>query len=438
MADDDRAGSYSGILPLTAHLEITAATSLALIRLDPRSHVRGKTEFNAIKAHIADIYTGVEALHSFEGPGGTVFDCIPVEQQPSLRDHRGPIPQPPDLTEVLHGGEPQQRPVSPQPQPDDVERDRHGNARWAPPGTIPFPRLTLEDICRFESLEAFFHKQPGPTAPAPGVLSKPRPGVLNQPSPETEPQYHRYAVAEQPTANIGGHSAFALYAPSIEENQWFSLSQQWYVSGEGPARQTVEVGWQVSPKIYKHAMPVLFIFWSDENYKRGNYNLTNKSFVATSSGEALIGNALSPVTIVGGQQMEIEITVYLYEGNWWIYCGGVKPENALGYYPTSLWNEGGIRTGAEIMKLGGETCSKVENSWPPMGSGAFAASSWGSAAYHRAIYYFPTAGGSEWDNKLRANEPNPAMYTLGPQPWEESNVAALPWGQYFFYGGPGE
>jgi hypothetical protein len=419
---------FAGILPLDAHLDLVARTGFDLVRSDPRARVRDEAEFHAMKSHIADLYSGLEPVHSFEDIGGTVFDCIPVEQQPSLREHTGPMPEPPDLTAVLHGGEPQRRPARPQAIPETVEHDRHGNAAWAPTGTIPFPRVTLNDICRFESLDAFFHKHAGVTAPAPGVLeaSTPAAGVAE----------HRYARTDQQAANIGGHSAFTLCSPAVNAEQIFSLSQHWYYGGVGKELQTVEVGWQVFPGMYTHAMPVLFIYWTADHYGgTGNYNLTNKGFVATKGGKAVVGAALSPVSVQGGQQMELDITVYLFEGNWWIYLGGVEPGNALGYYPTSLFAGGQMATAATAIQFGGETCTETE-SWPAMGSGAFAEEAWDSAAYHRAAYFFPPNGGSQWAEELTPVE-TPGCYNLGPQPWAERKLAPVPWGSYFYYGGPG-
>ncbi len=424
----------SGILPLASHLDVVADTSFAHVRLDPRSRVQHEADFNAMKSHIADLYSGVESVHSFEDRGGTVFDCIPVEQQPSLRDQGEPAAEPPDLTPVLRGGEPEVRPFSQPEQPESVERDRHGNAAWAPAGTIPFPRVTLTDLARFESLDAFFRKHASvgaPPAPAPS------PGILKEPSPSASPAEHRYARVDQQAANIGGHSSFTLYSPTVNSNQVFSLSQQWYYGGSGKELQTVEVGWQVFPNMYSHAMPVLFIYWTANAYEdgTGNYNLTKKGFVATKNGKPIIGSALSPVSVEGGQQTELDIAVYLHEGNWWIFCGGVEPQNALGYYPASLFGAGQMASSATAIQFGGETCSETE-AWPPMGSGEFAEEGWDSAAYHRAAYYFPPAGGSEWCESLSVVE-TPGCYNLGPQPWAERTKAPAPWGVYFYYGGPG-
>jgi hypothetical protein len=427
-------GRSGGILPLAAHLNIVAATGIDLVRLDPRARVRDDEQLSAMKAHIADLYAGVEAVHSFEDIGGTVFDCIPVEQQPALRGHVGPIPQPPDLTQVLYGGAPQARPAAPVAEPETVPRDRHGNKMLAPEGTIPFPRVTLEGMGRFETLDGYFRKHPGATtvARAPGVLSD-QPAETGEAEPE-----HRYARVDQESQNIGGHSSFAAYAPAVASDEIFSLSQHWYVAGSGAGTQTVEVGWQVYPAVNKHALPALFIYWTADQYKTtGNYNLTKTAFVATKSGEPLIGAVVGPTSVRGGQQMELDITVYLYEGNWWIYVGGVEPQNALGYYPTSLYSGGPMATAAERFQCGGETCSGTVGSWPEMGSGALAEEGWEQAAYHRAAYYFPPTGGSAWAASMTGLT-YPGMYTLGPQPWESRTTAAMPWGAYFFYGGPGE
>jgi hypothetical protein len=431
MANDNQSGRGVGILPLNAHLATTAAADFDFARLDPRTHVRDTTAFETMKAHIADLYEGVEAVHSFEGPGGTVFDCIPVEQQPALRESGRPVPKAPDLTGVLRGEDPEPRSVPTPSRPARVARDRHGNEAWAPPGTIPFPRVTLEDLSRFETLDDFFRKAPA------AATATTAPAVVGEPAPEVNRQEHRYANVEQAVANIGGHSALTLYSPPVLANEFFSLSQHWYTGGLGAELQTVEVGWQVFPQFYKHALPVLFIYWSTNEYRNGAYNLTDKTFVAVKSGEALIGNALSPTSTVGGTQEEIELTVYLHEGNWWIFCGGVESANALGYYPTSVFGHGQMATNATAIAYGGETCSRTE-SWPQMGSGEFAAEGWAKAAYHRALFYFPTGGGSQWANSLEPNAPTPGDYTLGPMPWAARTLAPVPWGQYFFYGGPGE
>jgi Neprosin len=415
-----------GILPTASHLELVAATSFDYHRLDPRSRVRNEAAFETMKSHIVDFYADVPVLHSFEDSAGAVFDCIPIEQQPSLRDHEGPVSSPPDLTPVLRGGDPEEQPVEAQPATE--QRDRHGNLMQAPPGTVPVRRLTLNDLARFDSLEAFFRKHPGGRGSRSGPPR--RSGPVEPSAPDADPgNNHRYATTDQDVANIGGHSALCLYSPSIDANQVFSLSQQWYAGGTGAGHQTVEVGWQVYPQFYGHSSPVFFIYWTSDNYgPSGAYNLTKPGFVQYGTA-AVVGMAQSPVSVQGGQQMEIDIAVYLYQGNWWIYYGGVGVNNAIGYYPTSLFGTGQMATNSDRITYGGETvCNSV--SWPAMGSGAFAAAGWQQAAYHRAVFYCPTAGGAQWAT-LTPYQPSPACYTVN------LGLAASPWGRYFFFGGPG-
>lgn len=387
-------------------------------------------------SYLYNLYEGVECDHSFEDPAGQVFDCVPIAQQPSLRGSSAEVPRAPDLRPVLEG-----RPAVPGPAQVETpapaaRRDRHGNIAQAPPGTIPMRRITLDELVRFPNLGDFLRKSPEsfpPTAPASATALTAVPDMAHPtptgPSTDVN-QNHRYAYTHQTVDNIGAHSSLALYAPSVNSNQVFSLAQHWYSGGSGADHQTAEVGWQVYPAKYGHALPVLFIYWTADNYvNTGAYNLDAPGFVQT-NGAWTIGGALSPVSTIGGQQLEIEVAFYLFAGNWWLYVGGLAPSNAIGYYPTSLYSGGQMATNATEVLFGGETvCSSV--SWPPMGSGLHAAAGWQQAAYQRNIYYFPSGGGSaQWCN-LTPEQPSPACYTLALA------SAAPPWGIYFFYGGPG-
>jgi hypothetical protein len=293
-----------------------------------------------------------------------------------------------------------------------------------PTGTIPMRRLTLEQLGHYETLQDFFRKVP------PALAALERPGVRpTAPDPNDESKNHRYAYTRQTVDNIGGHSFLNVWQPTVTTpDQRMSLSQEWYTGGTGASTQTAEVGWQVLPDKYGHSQPVLFIYWTPDNYTSGNYNLDNPAFVQTNPAWA-IGGALGPVSTDGGQQYELEITYYLSGGNWWLYLGGTTAADAVGYYPTSLYNGGQMASNAQVITYGGETvCHAV--GWGDMGSGQLASAGWQHAAYQRDIYYFPTGGGSAWAN-LSSQEPSPACYTV--------NLASAPdpWNVYFFFGGPG-
>jgi hypothetical protein len=423
-----------GILPHRAFTETVRAADFERYRIDPRTRVANVQAFREMQNHVQQLYEGVEVMDSFEDAGGHVFDCIPIEQQPSLRGHVGPIPQPPDLTQVLQGGAPVPRAPVVDRNREEPPYDRHGNQMQAPPGTIPIRRVTLDELSRFQNLREFFRKDPiiprspGTLTMPPRSRAVPKRVVPTVPDVDTG-KNHRYAYTHQTVDNVGAHNSMALYAPMVDGNQIFSLAQHWYAAGTGAGHQTLEIGWQVYPGKYGHANPVLFIYWTADNYaSTGNYNLDAPAFVQTNSAWT-IGGALSPVSTVGGQQMEIEVGVYLFNGNWWLYMGGIAAENAIGYYPTSLYQGGAMATKATEILFGGETvCTTV--SWPGMGSGAFAADGWQQAAYQRNIYYFPPGGGAQWA-VLTPEQPSPACYTL------TLSSAAAPWGVYFFFGGAG-
>jgi hypothetical protein len=375
----------------------------------------GDTEFAEMKAHLVQRYQGINARHTFVDDHGQIFDCIPIEQQPGAKASGGQIATPPELP----GAHPPAG-TAHRPQLSADRQDPFGNAMSCPVGTVPVRRITLEEMTRFKSLRHFFQKSPA------GGSLPPRPGrtQIPGPAPEAPPavQAHKYAHAYQTVPNLGGHSALNIWAPAVG-NEVFSLAQQWYV-GFDPVLQTAEVGWQVFPQKYQTTQPVLFIYWTADNYQNtGCYNLDCQAFVQTNPQWA-IGGALPNVSTPGGPQFDLEVAFYLYQGNWWLYLSG----QPVGYYRATQYGAGPMATGAAEIDYGGETVNT--DSWPPMGSGAFASAGNGQAAYQRDIFYFPTAG-TAVPATLTPQEPSPNCYTL------QLLSGNAPWNNYFFFGGPG-
>jgi hypothetical protein len=106
------------------------------------------------------VYEKTEAIHSFEDEIGAVYDCIPAEQQPSLRGSLGGIPSTPDAPKHESARN------SDDGRPDSLidsplghdKKDRFGNAMHCPEDTIPIRRVTIEQPARFETLTDFFRK----------------------------------------------------------------------------------------------------------------------------------------------------------------------------------------------------------------------------------------------------------------------------------------
>lgn len=239
---------------------------------------------------------------------------------------------------------------------------------------------------------------------------------------------HRWAWGEQNIDNRGGDSRLNVWKPNSSPGV-FSLSQHWYVGGEGSGKQTVEGGWQVFPDKYDTNDPVLFIFFTPDNYSTGCYNLDCSGFVQVDNSWVL-GGSLIPFSADGDTQYIIRMQWQLYEGNWWLFVKGSGDYIAVGYYPGSLFNGGQMSRNAQYVKYGGETASNTAGETGQMGSGQFASAGWRHAAYQRTIYYIDTSLVSHWTN-LSAHQPSSSCYTI-----DMHNTTASSWATYFYFGGP--
>lgn len=408
-----------GIVAHPHFVDSLADARLDGFRADPRTRVRDAAEFERMRAHLLSLHEGVEARHSYVDASGQVFDCVPVNQQPSLRGTVGKLPEPPSLQDVAGASSRPPPPGTSQVPPVAGRVDRHGNAMDCPAGCIPVRRVTLDEMVRFRTLEEFRSKG----------SHHARRFAPSAPSADTG-QNHRYAYTQQDVDNLGGHDFLNVWSPPVGTNQVFSLSQHWYAAGADAGHQTLEVGWQVYPAKYGHDQPVLFVYWTADNYQHtGAYNLDGPGFVQTNPAWP-IGGALSPASSDGGRQYEVEVAVYLHEGNWWLYLGGLAASNAVGYWPTSIYGGGAMASNAAQALFGGETVCEQAGSWPAMGSGANASAGWTHAAYHRDLFFFPTSGGAQYA-ALDGHEPSAPTYT------QSLGKALPPWNIYFFFGGPG-
>src|SRR6266436_961506 len=86
-----------GIPSLNAFLESLQPASHSEYAARAASRVAHEGAFSEMKAHILRLYEDTEAPHSFVDESGAIFDCIPIEQQPSLRGSGENVPEAPDL-----------------------------------------------------------------------------------------------------------------------------------------------------------------------------------------------------------------------------------------------------------------------------------------------------------------------------------------------------
>lgn len=383
------------------------------------SRVADSAAFEQMRRHLVDLYADMEVTHSYL-LHGDVFDCVPIEQQPSVRllhlDRIAETP-PPLAAEDPEAADARILPAS---QVGDGDRfDRFGNSTECEDGAIPMRRITLDEVTRFPSLRDFLSKSPGEAGPplesAPASCTGPTCG-------------HKYSIAYQKVKNLGGNSGLNIWSPAVNTKlgEVFSLSQQWYTAGTGAATQTVEAGWQNYPAKYGNQQSRLFVFHTSNDYATGCYNLDCAGFVQTGK-DVHLGGAFTQYSSAGGAQYEFTLQVKLIEGNWWIFYR----KSAFGYYPGSLFKGGAMATESTLIEYGSESYS-TGTTWPPEGSGAWSMDGFGIAAFQRDLYYVNASGTSEWDSLARL-QPSPTCYTIdGP-----SHTITPGWGFYFYEGGPG-
>src|ERR1700737_2153254 len=89
-----------GIPSLNAFLDSLQSASHGEYAARAASRVAHEGAFSEMKSHIVQLYEGVEAPHSFVDQSGAIFDCIPIEQQPSLRGSGESVSEAPDLPPI--------------------------------------------------------------------------------------------------------------------------------------------------------------------------------------------------------------------------------------------------------------------------------------------------------------------------------------------------
>ena len=130
-----------GFASLKVFVESIKSTKPTTFLVRPESKVADEDAFADMQTHILSLYEKTEALHSFMDESGAVYDCIQVEQQPSLRKLKGRVPVAPYAPQLEAIGDKDILAVSPLG-PD--KKDRFGNVMHCPEGAIPMRRVTMD------------------------------------------------------------------------------------------------------------------------------------------------------------------------------------------------------------------------------------------------------------------------------------------------------
>ncbi|GAA0145088.1 hypothetical protein LIER_05357 [Lithospermum erythrorhizon] len=355
-----------------------------------------------IRAHLMKI--NKPAIKTIKSPDGDIIDCVFSPQQVAF-DH-------PELKGKKPLDEPE-RPIGHNSVvlPEDFQLwSMSGES--CPEGTVPIRRTTENDILRASTIGRFGRK-------------------LRRVSRDSSTNGHEHAVGYVSGDEYYGAKAnINVWAPSVENQYEFSLSQIWVISGSfGDDLNTIEAGWQVSPELYGDRYPRFFTYWTSDAYQAtGCYNLLCSGFVQTNN-KIAIGAAISPTSSYNGGQFDITLLIWKdpKHGNWWLEFGsGIL----VGYWPSFLFTH--LMDHASMIQFGGEIVNGKTGSHTStqMGSGHFPSEGFGKASYFRNLQVV------DWDNSL-IPLPNLKLLADHPNCYDIQGGVNKVWGNYFYYGGPG-
>ncbi|WCM95173.1 neprosin family prolyl endopeptidase [Acidovorax sp. NCPPB 2350] len=325
-------------------------------QLPPSSGVAGEAAFLEMKRYLQNRYNGVTVVKSLKR-GGAISDCIPVGEQPGLRDGSA-VASPPPVNP--HG-----------PAAGDLTAGEQ-----CPRGTIPLERIGLDQLTHFATLKQFLSKGAAPR----------RPGVANEEFAAT----HHYAQMSADTEGVriaGAGADLNIWNPAFPPSRdYMSISQIWVTSADSV--QTLEVGWQRRPSYPNWGnKSILFIYSTQDGYRTGCHNLECGQFVQTASGNVFgVAFASNRYSVKNGAQGLVKVAFQRSsaDGNWWLSVDG----HWIGYYKASLYTGDLASPNASIsFSAGGETQAYSNAPSTPMGSGVFAASGYRQSAFQANHFY---------------------------------------------------
>ena len=347
------------------------------------------------EASLIDDLIEPSAVRETQDVDGQIVYCVDVDRQPGLLDRKTrqyrPLRSPPSIRAEVGL--------------DTNEQVAYPGAANCPLGTVPIPRVTQEQLARFDSVGDFFRKYPKfgqeSVSPADKEDSGTRGPIIIIPWHTGPTDQHQYAVVTRNVTNWGAGAVINVWNPAVELNSEFSLLQIWAAGGskDDNSLQTVEAGVQKYPQMYGDSSPRIFIYSTRDNYKNwtnpGCYNNSCGDFVQISTTH-YPGMKISYFSISGGNQRVYEM-LWLKDndnGAWWLRIYG----DWVGYYDRPLFSQAGIQNRASRFDFGGAIIDNVSNghTMADMGSGAFPSAGAGYAAYMRTLEYVWKNGGTAY------------------------------------------
>ncbi|CAM3612909.1 neprosin family prolyl endopeptidase [Paracidovorax anthurii] len=340
---------------------LVALNAATYQQVPPSSGVAGEAAFLEMKRYLQNRYNGVTVVQSLK-QDGAISDCIPVGEQPGLRD-----------------GSAVASPPSANPHGSAVSELTAGEQ--CPRGAIPLERIGLDQLTHFATLKQFLSK---------GALPRP-PGASPVSAAETFTAIHHYASIYEDTAGAliaGAGADLNIWNPAFATaNDYLSISQIWLVSAD--FQQSLEVGWRRQPGYPNWGdKSILFIYSTQDGYaSTGCHNLECGQFVQTASGNVFgVAFAANRYSVKNGTQGMVKVAFKRNsDGNWWLSVDG----HWIGYYKASLYTGGDLASPSASTRIsaGGETHAYANAPSTPMGSGVFAAKGYRQAAFQANHFY---------------------------------------------------
>lgn len=390
-------------------------------------------ELRRMKKHLKKLYDGMVVVHAFSDADGREISCVTIESQPAfrnrkLRQHTLSLAPEKAISE-LKGEFVDERK---DPAGDQKaayagqlrgDADQQGRKRACPDRTVPIARLTIDDLARFPTLEAFLAKIPG---------GKPDDDEAKPEDNVGPTDLHQYAYVRDYVDNWGAETVFNVWSPYVERSNEFSLSQMWVVRGSGASRETIESGWQVYRQKYGDWRAHLFLYFTPDNYGDGGcYNLECSGFVQVAN-SIYIAGGFTNYSSHGGTQYVFKL-LWVRDpanGNWWLRYGNTW----VGYYPNELFDSAGLKNKADKLSYGGEIIDRQtdgDHTSTDMGSGDQPSQGFGHAAYQRSLRYVDLTYTYRSHDGLIATRDDANCYDI------DLYSANGSWGDHFYFGGEG-
>lgn len=357
-------------------------------------------------------------LASIKSPDEDIIDCVHINKQPAF-DHPFLKNHTIQMRPSYHpaGGLYDESKIETQP----ISQLWHQNGK-CPENTVPIRRTKEEEVLRASSIKRYGKKRP---RSIPKLVS-----VDDPDASATIGHLHAVASASGDNNYYGTKTTINLWQPTIESGNGFSLAQLWITAGsyEGNDLNTIEAGWQVYPGRYHDSNTRLFIYWTRDAYHQtGCYNLGCPGFIQTNN-QIAIGGSISPVSIYGGSQQDIDISIWKDPkgGNWWLQVGS----DILGYWPPSIFSY--LADSASSVEWGGEVYSldASQASSTQMGSGHFPEEGFCKSSYIKNIQVVDSSNTLKSPDSVRLIAERPSCYDV-------QNGTSSDWGTYIYHGGPG-